>query len=222
MKDFRRLYIQSKDGDSQKLFALLDKLREVRDSHFPDMKERKSDREGELSFPCLIDDNQRAIIFLGIRNEKLQDINIISEGVPSLSMQQCNAIMENFLDSIIDLIDPRNYEITLTPSQRDLAQELPEDVYKCLISWEEYCNKSDGGIAHFFDRERWYDFLIIVFRYQTQTGSRGSVLSCEDLGKWLREDRSWEGELLSNYVDQLESEYVYGLELLKRYVETQD
>ena len=206
MKDFRRLYIQSKDGDSQKL---------LRDSHFPDMKERKSDREGELSFPCLIDDNQRAIIFLGIRNEKLQDFNIISEGVPSLSMQQCNVFMEKFVDSIRNLVDPRNYEITLTPSQRDLAQEL-------LISWEEYCNKSDGGIAHFFDRERWYDFLIIVFRYQTQTGSRGPVLSCEDLGKWLREDRSWKGELLSDYVDQLESEYVYGLELLKRYVETQD
>lgn len=220
MKDFRRLYIRSKDGDSQKLFALLDKLKEVRDSHFPDMKERKSDKEGKLSFPCLIDDNQRAIIFLGIRNEKLQDFNIIPEGVSSLSMQQCNAIMEKFLDSIKDLIDPRIYEITLTPSQRDLARELPEDAYKRLISWEESCNKSDGGIAHGFDRERWFDFLIAVFRYQIQTGSEVPVLSSEDLGKWLREDR--EGELLSNYVDQLESEYVYGLELLKRYIETQD
>ncbi|HEX8524228.1 MAG TPA: hypothetical protein VF669_18380 [Tepidisphaeraceae bacterium] len=131
--------------------------------------------------------------------------NVISPARDRLEYDEYNSILRSFRDSVLSRIQPPDIiDVRLSNTSINLASQLPERVYKSLVTFSNAANKNTGS-SHPLDRERWLDFLVEIV-------DSGVALSPETLTRWLVEEGKWNNDEAS----QLAEEYEFGRELLER------
>ena len=122
--------------------------------------------------------------------------------VSELSHDQYNAILMDFHDNVLRKLST-DFPVTMIASgdQRRLDDILSPEAMTLLNRFCGLANKSTGS-AHPLDKERWYDFLIMV-------GSQRPALTAHDLMRWLTEVDAWPARTAQDLV--IEFEFAVGL-----------
>lgn len=132
--------------------------------------------------------------------------NIVPLGFGSLTFEQYNAVLTDFIELVAGPVAPLfNFTITTTSARQDLEDWLPADAAVKLRRFSGAANKSTGR-GHPMDERRWFDFLIAVHRTK-------NLLDPERLARWLHEVEGWDQETAHS----LAGDYENGLALLEHY-----
>jgi hypothetical protein len=128
--------------------------------------------------------------------------NIVPAEVSELSHDQYNAILLDFHDHVLRKLST-DFPVTMIASgdQRRLEDILSPEAMTLLKRFCGLANKSTGS-AHPMDRERWYDFLIMV-------GNQRPALTAHDVMRWLTEVDAWPARTAQDLV--IEFEFAFGL-----------
>lgn len=201
-------------GTHQELLGFMQLLKDRKMKKFVYNKSKSDDyadmifaKRGEAA--CFLTRNKalfNSSIWMALSQRKIRIFNIVPGTKSQLSLDEYNAVLEEFFESLTSTYPEYETRIVMSPSRVSIEDMMPEAAYKSLHIWESNCNR-DGGIAHPFDYERWLQFIIVSHKCASQ-------LKREMLEKWLLEDKHW-GELRADCVRRLGSLYEYGMELLK-------
>lgn len=146
------------------------------------------------------------LLHLMAEDERVLVANIVPTEVGQLTTDDYNAAIVDFTDRFArPAARELGIEINLGSEFIDLESELPADVYSALTAFSRTANRSTGS-AHPMDRDRWFDFLVRLYR------SGGDVPSWV-LQEWLTLD-GWPESTSYDLI----IEYEFGMGLL-RYVE---
>ena len=133
-------------------------------------------------------------------------INIVPLEVSELGVAVYNNVLDDFLQRIVK---PASCGSTfrVKPGKREqcITDWTSPEAADALHRFSVTANKSTGS-SHPSDRSRWFEFLFAVHRAEGD-------LDTDLLGRWLDEVEDWPSEI----VDDLVSQYEYGLALLTEY-----
>lgn len=183
----------------------------------------KRDRESESRLNCLssssefysfVCDEQRtgSVALLTLvqtsNKDRLYVSNIVPRDVSELSYDQYNQILDDFTDNCIAPANVKfDYLIEKTTENWRIEEHLSDMTYQALKSFSAGANRSTGT-AHPMDRERWYEFICLLFQNSDE-------LHSSDLIRWLSEEEGWPDEKAT----ELGIEYEQQVGLLKHYRE---
>ena len=133
----------------------------------------------------------------------LYETTIVPTIEREISVEQCNAVLESFVDHMVrPLTNESNVLVELTSAEPDLRDHMSAPVEKRLRAFSSAANKTTGG-THPMDRQRWLEFLLAAHRENIDWSS-------EDLHRWLVED-GWEEDV----ADGLAVQYDLARDLLR-------
>ncbi len=213
MKKFGSLIIE---GSHHELVSLLAALKDRRSKEFvyiSDLSERYARNiflkpDEAACFRALGPNSFDATIWVVIQSCRLRVANIVPETVTSLSISQYNVLLSSFFNHFVAPELKSENVVYIDGENIDLAEVLPDDCYKKLISWAKTCNQ-DSPISHPLDEQKWFAFLESMSNEPVERR-----LSAEDLITWLQEDCGWKASLLPERFENLTQAYEYGLALL--------
>lgn len=110
--------------------------------------------------------------------------NIVPRDVSELTMDEYNLILDDFAKScLLPVADGLGIKVEISEGEWDAKAELSEDSYRNLISFSRGANRATGT-AHPLDRERWYNFVISVYK-------NGDDIDSSTLCRWMVEEDGW-------------------------------
>ena len=129
--------------------------------------------------------------------------NIVPREKQSLSVDEYNYILKEFYDKFVkSIIKELKIQAALSPDQQTLEDWISDESANRLRRFSSLANKSTGS-AHHYDRERWFAFIVSVFRNNEQ-------LDTLRLRRVLIEEEGWAPDIAA----ELAIEYEQGIELL--------
>jgi hypothetical protein len=132
--------------------------------------------------------------------------NIVPREKQSLSVDEYNYILKEFYDKFVKpIIKELKIQAALSPDQQTLEDWISDESANRLRRFSSLANKSTGS-AHHYDRERWFAFIVSVFRNNEQ-------LDTWRLRRVLIEEEGWAPDIAA----ELAIEYEQGIELLRYY-----
>lgn len=132
--------------------------------------------------------------------------NIVPRPSGSLSMDQYNAVLGDFVDTLLaPAAVAAGLALRLIPPDADITDWLSPQAAQLLRVFSGAANKWTGS-AHPNDRQRWLAFLIQVHREEAR-------LDADILLRWLVEELGWPEEWADRLIDQ----YEFGRGLLQAY-----
>jgi hypothetical protein len=148
----------------------------------------------------------RSGIFLMLEHDHLRVTNIVPRESGELSIDQYNAILDDFASSILrPAAIGAGVKIEESSAEADLTRWVTPTAAELLRRFSGAANKATGS-SHPMDFRRWAAFLI-------QTHRDRSELDAETLARWLVEELGWSPEVANRLVREFE----FGRELLRAY-----
>jgi hypothetical protein len=137
------------------------------------------------------------------RDESLYVSNILATDFQSLTADQYNAILLDFVHACASAACARIDDVSLNLSEADLHIEdfLTPQTSELLRSFSRLANKA---VLHPYDRKRWNEFAAAAYREH-------SALDVTILKRWLIEEEGWP----EDKADSLAMEYENSRELLE-------
>lgn len=211
MKRFKTLEIRGAD------FQLVALLNRLKDAECPGFAYRKKMTENYAKnifvksdhAACFKTERKRLFkssIFMLVHNGALTVTNIISMDNPSLGIDNYNRVLTAFHDEFVVPRLDEKYHVKMSDGEEAMQNILDADTFGKLVFWENLCNK-ENPVSHPEDFQRWIDFVVSAYQH-------GSVLTPEDVVRWLREDKNWP-EALDEKVNEISYLYGYGIDVLK-------
>jgi len=144
--------------------------------------------------------NHKVRLFFICSSAGVKVANIVPKDVSELTIEEYNAILNEFNNSFIKPVAKHlGYNIIISSDKKTLNDILKtKKAREALISFSDYSNKTTGT-AHPCDRERWYNFVTIAFRANDKPDSHY-------LKGWFIEN-GWEPEKASDIIIEFEQEW---------------
>lgn len=167
MKVFRDLTIEY-PGTLDELTDLL--VLETEDSNW-ERNEEHDIRDGTVSSPIICFQysgeiiDQIASLFIANKEE---DTFYVSNIVPengSLSHEEYNDLIDSFFETINNIRHKGVTDISRSTNEIIFEEVVPDNIQKAFFAFSRAANKSTGS-SHPMDKERWYDFICLVYREQ--------------------------------------------------------
>lgn len=210
LKVFRELTIT---GSPDQLSMLGDAIQ----GHLPSQWQRSTEKENENanlfgsdSGPLFVFDRAatRELPAAGLamlqEGDSISVINIVPLKLHSLSIDQYNAILQEFFEAaVLPAVTPRKLHATLTDEAFPITKWLSEPASEALQRFSSLANHSTGS-SHPRDRERWFAFLVSAHRDRC-------TLDTDTLQRWLVEMGGWSADQASD----LAIEYEFARDLLR-------
>jgi hypothetical protein len=157
-------------------------------------------------FSCSSRENRPACdLWIASRSStRLYVSNIVPQDRSSLTYDQYNAVLREFLDRFAQAAaDSTGVEVELGNANPQLEDFLSVTTAAALRAFSSHANRS---ILHSLDHERWNRFLSNAHRDQ-------SSLSSDMLRRWLVDEEKWPEDI----ANELVIEYDQGRRLLETY-----
>ena len=186
MKTFRELYFR---GDSAELQNFTTEIRKYA-TH--DWKYGREDRYSSswIYFDYLGNkvDNARVCISTGkyVLQGEIKVTNIVPLEKNQLSIDEYNAVLQQFYDDIIIPYAASNHEIRITEPSADEFDPTSVISSVALAKLKSFCNGANKstGSSHPCDQERWFDFIC-------QTVDDGMMFDFSTLADFLQDESYW-------------------------------
>ena len=145
-------------------------------------------------------------LFLTVDEDALRVGNIVPRPSGSLSKDQYNAALDDFVTSVLQpAAKAAGLDVETTAPEENITRWISPEAAGLLRRFSGAANKATGS-SHPLDRRRWDAFLI-------QAHCEASKLDAETLGRWLVEEDGWP----ENEADRLAIQYEFGRGLLAAY-----
>ncbi|MGZ3752346.1 MAG: hypothetical protein ACXVB0_15685 [Mucilaginibacter sp.] len=217
MQVFKDLRIIDRDDDRSRLILFLNELKSQEVSEWPYLVKESRDYathifkdESEVAvFRSPLICHRTATVWLILTGREVKITNIVPTKTGSLSFDEYNAIFDRFYNQkVLPAARKAEVDMVSTAPEIHIEEVIGQETYEKLRIWEMTANPS-SGIGHEEDFKRWADFLTTAFTYKSKINS-------QLLQRWLLEDRDW---VDNDVVQNLGSEFEYGIDLLKFYVD---
>lgn len=145
-------------------------------------------------------------IYLRINEQTLSVINIISPAMASLGIDRYNAVLEEFVKSLREVVSIQDYNVTelYSSAKYEMKDHMSAEAYNALTTWVELCPK-DSPFSHELDEKLWFEFLYKL----NESEEHPSESTFE---RWLREDKEWPLGF-EDGLDEVVDKYSYSLRL---------
>ena len=207
MKVFRDLYLHLPYEKTDIFFNELTEILNENWSREIASEEKLAKETGDkfYYFSCVKTDVlEPALVAFARKNQQIVYIaNIVPREFGSLTKDQYNTIIIKFYEKFLSQIcDKLSIQAEITSDNQSMQDWVSEETYKKIKSFSGAANKSTGS-SHPCDQERWFAFIVSVFR-------KNEKLDPSQLERWLVEDEGWHYDIASD----LAIEYEQGLALL--------
>lgn len=207
MKVFRDLYLYLPQEQTDKFFDELKGILNENWSREIASEEKLAQETGDnfYYFSCVKTDVlEPALIAFARKDQQIVYIaNIVPREIGSLTKDQYNTILIEFYEKFLSKIcNKLSIKVEITSDNQSMQDWVSNETYKKIKSFSGAANKSTGS-SHPFDQERWFAFIVAVFR-------NNEKLDPDRLERWLVEDEGWHYDIASD----LAIEYEQGLALL--------
>lgn len=142
-------------------------------------------------------------LFLSKSETNARVVNIVPSEARSLTMQQYNDVLKEFISFATPIARDLGLQISETGEDAKITRWVSKDAEAALLGFSNAANKSTGS-THPMDFDRWARFIVRIHR------ERGR-LPGDLLGRYLIEELGWQDEKAHD----LMLEYEFGLALLK-------
>lgn len=211
MKTFKELKIISR---LDKLILLVEKLQASHFETFQYESEKAQDYakmiglnlNQVLTFKTPKISGAVAYVWMVADDSELRITNITPNQSGQLSIEQYNAILDEFFVNVIKPSINEFYQVIVSSDSKTIEDYAGSEVSKKLKIWINAANKSTLNTNH-FDFERWASFVIEAHKYD-------SALNTTELEKYLIEEINIPDDDL---VSKILIDYEYGRDLLKEY-----
>lgn len=150
----------------------------------------------------------QGLIWLRIYKGDLTVINIVPIKPGNLEYAEYNTILDAFYkECILPHAVKKSVKIEYHDAGIDVISLAGSETFIAMNNWEALCNNSTGN-THPSDFERWVEFVVIAHK-------NNSKLTAEIFGRWLTEEKGWNGEM--DITLRLILEYEYSRKLLEEY-----
>ena len=148
------------------------------------------------------------LLFLIAQANDIEVANVVPTGERNeLTKQEYNDAIVQFSSGFLaDSAQALGLVVSLSPSELNMQDVLDETTYQALLAFSRASNRSTGS-SHPLDREKWFKFIVGVYR-------NGSDVSSSDLERWLVLD-GWSEDVAWDLLIQFE----FAMQLL-RYVDS--
>lgn len=126
--------------------------------------ETESSRGAGVTYYCFTCENRPGLEFATIFFVQREDgaiyvANIIPRAKSHLSYAEYNAILDDFVQSVVETLPNRDDHLVMSFSDKlDVKVLLGEDGFRLLERFSKFANQSTGS-SHPMDREKWFDFI---------------------------------------------------------------
>jgi hypothetical protein len=159
-------------------------------------------REGDSIAP-----KSRFIVGNSDREVKVLNM-VVAEGIGSLTMEQCNALLEEWQTFATPAAEALGMHVERLAGQTHIRRWLSPQSEELLESFSRLANKSTGN-GHPNDKERWLTFVVA-------THVENSECDGDILQRFLTEQHDWDVET----AERLAAEFDDQRAVLKHYDET--
>ena len=141
-----------------------------------------------------------AILCVFANDAKIKVINIVpfKHSCDHIEKDIYNHIVDTFNDMVITPLFSEKYKIDCIKEEVSIQDIIPKSFQK-LNCWVTCPGAPNNPFSHPNDLHRWFDFICALH-------TNGEELSSGDLEQWLKDDKGWKEDVVTDTIIRYETE----------------